>query len=192
MTTINEQDYQNIAKVLEDIKGIYRSAIEIGYEQQERLVLEIIIEYVKIVDKEGDTLSCIQEVCEIVLNEYPKGKFPHDSTLIEEAKSRLSLPYKRVFPEDNFSKDMMTNKLYNAVIEDRFKQIKDLPANESDRYILKKLWTAVNNSLIENPNFKGEVPYYKRHPLDYSHSKKLTLELLDKDFDSYISYFKGE
>lgn len=189
VATINEtmDKFILIADTLKDVKKMYRRAIEMDLETQERIILMLISSMASKI--EG--LNCIVEACNEVTERWKEG-MPHDSTLIDEVRKRLKLPYAKVLPQDKFDRDMIVYKVIALEIESQFKPLYELELERVDLHIVKELWRRVNNMLVENPNFKGDSPYYKRHPYDHERSKSLTLELLDKDFTDYIAYFLAE
>jgi hypothetical protein len=187
MTTATLEKDQKIVEVLEKTMKLYRLAIEMDYEEQQRLILK----YLRIVGSIHKELVCVKEACDMVLEKYPKG-MPHDSTLIQEAMKLVKQPYRQIFPQTSFDEEMIIYKIYDLEIKELFDSI---PINELEReeqVILKNLWRSVHNTLVENPNFKGENPYYKRNYHEMERAKKLWLELLDNDFNAFIEYFQEE
>lgn len=179
--------FKLIAETLNGVMKMYRRAIEMDLEDRERIILMMIS---SMASKFEDT-TCIVTACNEVTERWKEG-MPHDSTLIDEVRKRLRFPYTKVLPQDAFDRDMITYKLVALEIQSRFKPLYELELERVDLHIIKELWRRVNNMLVENPNFKGDFPYYKRHPMDFERSKALSLELLDEDFKNYIDYFLAE
>jgi hypothetical protein len=154
-------------------------------EKKERFLLEFVCAV-----ENDDKYSPERIACEKVLKEYPD-RVPHDSTLIDEVKNRLDnqMKFCSIYPTDRFSLDMFIFKWFDYMIKEKFDEIKDIKLDRYEKHIIDSLFRLSHNTLVNNPNFKGENPYYKRNYYDMFHSKKLWLELLDKDYDSYIEYF---
>jgi hypothetical protein len=186
-TSTAKQRDEKLIEVLEKTKKLYRMAIEMDFEKQQRLILE----YIQGLVKPHPDLACIGEACQKTLEEYPKG-MPHDSTLIIEARKLVKHPYSSLFPSTSFDEDILIYKMYDYLIKDLFDTIPKEEFNRHEQFVIEKLWRGVHCTLVDNPNFKGDNPYYKRHYSDMRYSKKQWLKLLDEDFNGYIEYFKEE
>lgn len=185
---MTECDYNTIVEVLEEVKRIYHFALELDYEERERIILQVM----RINADKHEELHCVRDACDEVLTKWPKGQWPHDSSLIEQTKKLLEYPYKDVFPVHSFDREMLIYKWIICLVEASFKKIEEIEIDKGDKYIIERLKRIVDNTFIKNPNLQGSEPYYKYHSWEFSNSKKLWLELLDKDFDSYMDYFRGD
>lgn len=186
MTTKTAERDKKIVEVLQNVMKLYRHAMEMDYEDQQRFILQ----YYQSLSNKYE-LSCIKEVCETLLRQYPQG-LPHDSSLVKEAMKMVQPTYREIFPQDCFEEDMIIYKMFDTLIKDLFDT---LPWNEMkkvEKVMVENLWRSVHNTLVDNPNFKGENPYYKRNYHEMERDKKLWLELLDKDFNTCIEYFQEE
>ncbi|WCK57394.1 hypothetical protein PP175_25340 (plasmid) [Aneurinibacillus sp. Ricciae_BoGa-3] len=186
METAMEKD-KTIANTLKKVMNMYQNTLNMGLEDQERLILT----YFQLTGEKHEDLAPLKEACMQVLNQWKTG-MPHDSTLIDEVKKYLKPPFIRVLPKDRFDRDMLVYKLSDALIKDVFAGLKTLELDKQDKHILAGLWHCVHNTLVANPNFKGENSYYKRNYSEYWRAKELSLELLDNDFVSYIAYFEED
>jgi hypothetical protein len=183
---IKSQD-KKIVKILRSVMIIYRYALELEFEKQERIILERIAK----VCKDLEEFSSVFNACEGVLMDYPTS-LPHDSTLIDEARKRVPKEFLTIFPEDTFDRNMLIYGWFDSIIKNYFSKIDVDQLKPSEKFIIERLQRSVHNTLVENPNFKGKYPYYKKNYHEYGRSVKLSLELLDKDFDSYIKFFQVE
>lgn len=181
--------YETVVETLKQIMELYHKAMEMSIEDKERLILKHMI---VVVEKSNEDLSCIKKACERVLNHWQEGFYPHDSTLIDEVLKLVDFPYTLLFPRDDFDKDMVVYRLINSVIQSKIENLRQLNLDKLDQSMIEQLWRSVNNTLVNNPNFKGKIPYYKRNYTDYCNAKKLWLELLDRDFEEYIEYFQEQ
>lgn len=184
--TVKERDLK-LVETFKKTMNLYRKAIEMEFDTQQRLI----IQYVQSLVISNKELECIHLACEKVLMEFDK-EMPHDSTMIDEVKKLLKPPYDSVFPKTFFDEDVLVYKMFDCLIKELFDAIPIDEFNRQEQYIVKRLWKAVHCTLVDNPNFKGENPYYQRHYRDMMQSKKLWLELLDNDFNVYIEYFSED
>ena len=181
-----DKRYEQIATTLREVKSMYRKAIEMPLEDQERIVLLLI----KSMTAKLEILNIV-DVIDMVLEQWSEGT-PHDATLIDEVRKNLKPPYTKVLPNDHFDREMLVNKILWLEIESQFKPLLDLNLEKHEQNIVEELMRRTRNTLVDNPNFKGESPYYKRNPIEYCRSKPLWIELLDNDLDGYIDYFMDE
>ncbi|WPS85628.1 hypothetical protein SMD22_00785 (plasmid) [Brevibacillus halotolerans] len=177
----------NIAEILRRVMKLYRYVLEMGLEEKERLILRKISEASKNIESFWD----IHDACQSVLIEYPTG-LPHENTLIEEASKRMTIPSREIMPNHPFDKDMLVYKWMDTTIERLFSKIDRTYMDRVDQNIIEKLQRIVHNTLVDNPNFKGAIPYYKKNYSEYDRAKKLWLELLDNEFEGFIRYFEDE
>lgn len=186
MTDFRERD-EKMVEILEETMKLYRTALTIGEETQERIILQ----YIQGVSAKHEELLPVHQVCTDVLNAYPE-RMPHDNTLIEEAKDRLDKTYARIFPQTRFDEDMLVFQMFDVLIQEQYNSI---PFDEFDRFqrfFIENVFSGLHKTLIDNKNFKGDRPYYKSHYHSMTASKKTWLELLDKDFKNCLRYFKEE
>ncbi|MFF2532364.1 hypothetical protein ACFVS2_25980 [Brevibacillus sp. NPDC058079] len=169
------------------VMRLYRYILEIGLEEQERLLLKKISE----VSKNIEAFQDIYEACQGVLIEFPTG-LPGDCTLIEEASKRMTVQSRAIMPKHPFEKDMLVYGWMDRTIEELFSKIDRTHLNQNELIILKNLQIGVHKRLVDNPNFKGKEPYYKRCYNEFVKAKVLWLDLLDKDFQSTIDFFEDE
>ncbi|PLS19307.1 hypothetical protein CVD28_02525 [Bacillus sp. M6-12] len=181
--TTLERD-KKIIESLTLVMKLYRGAIEIKYENQERLILQ----YIQSVTSHHPELVCIEKACQRILEQYPKG-MPHDSTLLDEAMKLVNHPYRRVFPDTLFDQDVLIYKMYDHLIKDEFDKIPREGLSKVENFMIDRLWNGVHSTLVENRNFQGDNPYYKRNYRDMQYSKKTWLKILDEDFNNLIDYF---
>ena len=186
MTNIKERD-EIMVKILEETMKLYRTALKMEEEIKERLILQ----YIQGMSEKHEELRCVYLVCTDVLEAYPD-RMPHDNTLLEEAKDRLKHPYTDVFPKTAFDEDMLVYKMFDVLIQDEYNKIPFDDFDRFQRFFIENVFSSLHKTLIDNPNFKGERPYYKRHYHDMTASKKTWLKLLDKEFMNCLSYFKEE
>lgn len=187
MTT--EEQYQEIAAMLKKIKTAYRAAITIDWKKKQRFILQYLKGYASL----HQALKPLQKVCGQLLEEYPEGEFPHDNTLLDEARKRLKYPFTKAIPDSHFDEDMIVYKVSHVIIkEEIFNKLDEIPLGKSDQLIIDRLKHMILHTFVEGVNIKGENPYYKRHYNQFIKSQKLTLELLDEEFDNYIEYFQGD
>jgi len=180
-----------IVETLTKVKSIYHKVLEMSREGKERIYIQLL----SCMAEKCEEMK-IREICEDLL-ERPMGNinyFDGDSLLgifeeILESNGFTSFMY--LFPFNLFNINMIVFRLGNDCIQDKFKKIEDMPENDFDRFVIGDLIRHINNTLVDNYNFKGEDPYYKKNPIKDS-DIKLWLEFLDKDFDNYIDYFRVE
>lgn len=182
-----EKQFQEIAAHLESIQGIYQKLFQMEALEQEQFILH----YFASVCGKKEELKPIQTVCEGVLTTYPNGVNYYETTLIDEAIQRLEPAYKQVLPSSWFEKDLLFYRLGYAVLEDEFKIFAQYTLERRFQLIIENLQRILYNSFVNDPNFKGENPYYKRHYEDFQRSKKHTKAFLDSDFSNYIAFFRG-
>lgn len=186
MATARERE-ENLVKAMEETKKLYRKAIEMDNEKKERFILQ----YIQGITEKHPELNCIHKVCKGVLERYPD-RMPKDNTLLEEAMSTLNPPYLSIFPQTSFDEDILVYKVVDVLIKEIYDSIPRHDFDRHERFIIEKLWNGVHKMLVDNPNFKGANPYYKRHYFNMVQSKKTWLKILDEDFNTYIDYFKEE
>ena len=179
---------REIVRTLRSIRKMYHHVLEMDYENQQRTVLKIIASTLEPVQE----LAFISQACKKVLKHYPKGTFPHDSTLLDEVKEQIPKPLQKVIPSGLFEEDQLIFQSYMTLITKKFNVIREHPETRHERYIIERLEKIIRNTLVDNPNFKGPDPYYKRYYSDFSQSKKLSLKFLDEEFDAFIDYFSEE
>jgi hypothetical protein len=183
-----EEKNKLISEALRQVMKMYRKALDMKWKDRERLILV----YFKGMGEKHEELSPFKQACESVLDRWKEGSHPHDSTLIEEVSKIVKSPYNQLLPKDDFDEDMLVYKWIDLVIADLFNKIRSFGLDKRESSIVDRLWSSVHNTLVENPNFKGSSPYYKRsnNRTDYDRAKVLWLELMDHDFNSYIEYFE--
>lgn len=186
MTTVRERD-EKLVKILEETMKLYRTAIKMEVEPQERLILQ----YIQGMSEKHEELRCVYEACSDVLEAYPD-RMPHDNTLLEEAKDRLKHPYTSIFPQTPFDEEMLVYKMFDFLIQEQYNSIPFDDFDKYQRFFIERVYSGLHKTLIDNPNFKGDNPYYKRHYHNMTHSKKTWLKILDEDFTNCIEYFKEE
>lgn len=187
MTDTQTKD-REVVKTLRSIRKMYHHVLEMDYENQQRTVLKIIASKLESVQE----LAFIPQACKKVLKQYPKGSFPHDSTLLDEVREQIPKPFQKVIPSDFFEEDQIIFHAYMTLITKKFDRIREHPETRHERYIIERLEKIIRNTLVDNPNFKGPNPYYKRYYADFSQSKKLSLNFLDEEFAAFIDYFGEE
>lgn len=186
--TLTEIQFQDIATKLEHIQELYQKILKMDYQAKDKLIVETMI----LLIKSKEELNPIKEACEDVLNQFSHGVNYFETTLVDEVIERLKPPYKMAMPKTHFDRDILIYKWYDQVIKEEFDGIYSMPLDRRNKMIVDWLWRGIHCALVDNPNFKGPNPYYKRYYHEYDRAKKITLECLDKDFKGYISYFKGE
>lgn len=166
MTTANIHKGKEIADILRLVMKLYRQALEMGLEEQERMILNQLIA----VSKDKEEYASVFHACQSVLSDFPEG-LPHDSTLIDEAKKRTDVAFRSIFPIDSFDRDMLIYKWFDATIQKLFSKITSFELERVDERIIERLQRSIHNTLVDNPNFKGANPYYKRNYGDYGRAK---------------------
>lgn len=173
-----------LVEALKNIMGLYNNAIIMDIEKKQRLILHYLI----FATKQHEELKSVTEACEKTDKNYPKG-FPHDSTLLQEAMNLVNISYKEVFPVTSFDEDMIVYKICDMLIKEVFDSIPLEEFKKNEQLIINNLWEIVHCTLVDNPNFKGTNPHYKRNYYDMSKAKDLWVEILDDRFLNYIDFF---
>ncbi|WP_242306241.1 hypothetical protein [Bacillus cereus group sp. BfR-BA-01317] len=182
------EDDKLIVEVLKEVKELYTIVLKKKISDIEVFILK----YISLLCKSKPELLELKEVCDSLVERYPEGCVYIDESLFDKAKESLKPEFRSFFPSGCFEAEMVVFYMYNAYIKDAFDEIRDLDIKKVDRFILDKLERHTKNTLVDDPNFKGDNPYYKRHYNELSWSKKLSLEFLDGDFNAYIEYFAEE
>lgn len=185
---LTEKEFQEIAQQLEIIQAMYQRLLDMEDLQQELFLLQ----YFTAITKKQEQLLPVNQACEKIVNERKDGVNYYETTLIDEVIDLLDPLYKEILPKTWFEKDLLLYKLGYALLEDEFKVFEKFTLERKFQLIIDDLKRRLYNSFVNNPNFKGDNPYYKRHPREFEYSKKLTRELLDTEFNNYIHYFKGD
>ncbi|HHT7008536.1 TPA: hypothetical protein ACTZ3A_001075 [Bacillus cereus] len=182
------EDDELIIEVLKEVKVLYTKVLNMKISDIEVFILK----YISLLCKSKPELVELKEVCDRLINQYPEGYVYIDESLLDKAKESVKFEYRSFFPSGCFDAEMVVFYLYNSHIKLKFDKIRDLDVKKVDRFILDKLERHIQNTLVDNPNFKGDNPYYKRHYRELDRSKKISLKCLDSDFDAYIEYFSEE
>ncbi|WP_242248865.1 hypothetical protein [Bacillus cereus group sp. BfR-BA-01328] len=182
------EDDKLIVEVLKEVKALYTKVLNMKISEIEVLILK----YISLLCKSNSELLELKEVCDSLVNQYPEGYVYVDESLLDKAKENVKPEFIRFFPSGRFEAEMVVFYLYNSHVKKQFDEIRDLDVKRVDRFILDKLERHIQNTLVDDPNFKGDNPYYKRHYRELDRSKKISLKCLDSDFDAYIEYFSEE
>lgn len=182
------EDDKLIVEVLKEVKELYTIVLKKKISDIEVFILK----YISLLCKSKPELLEVKEVCDSLLEQYPEGCVYIDESLFDKAKESLKPEFRSFFPSGCFEAEMVVFYIYNAYIKDAFDEIRYLDIKRVDRFILDKLERHIKNTLVDDPNFKGDNPYYKRHYRELDRSKKISLKCLDSDFDAYIEYFSEE
>lgn len=92
MTTSAIERDKKIVEVLEKTMKLYRKAIEMDWESQQRLIMDYFI----LLAETKPEIACVKEACQTILTKYPEG-IPHDSDLFTETKELLPHLYNKSF-----------------------------------------------------------------------------------------------
>lgn len=176
-----------IVEVLKNVKNIVKNTIELEHEDQQRFILQ----YIQSLCKDKEEVACIPKVCAELLEQYPTG-MPHDSTLIDEAKKRVGYPLSKVFPQTLFDEDVLMYKMAMVLVNQAFETIPKETLNRGDQVAVENLERLARNTLVDNPNFKGDNSYYKRHYYEMERAKKGWIEFIEEEFTNWIGYFQQE
>lgn len=183
-----EKDFQEVAQRLSKIQKMIQNLMETSAFRQERIILE----YIGALCSKKEALTPVKDACEQTLERYQTEVNYYETSLVDEAIALLENPYKKALPATWFEKDILFYKLGYAVIEEEFKPFESMGLERRYQLIVDNLKRIVFNSFVNDPNFKGENPYYKRHYYDFERSKKVTRELIDQEFSNFIAFFEGE
>ena len=186
MENLKQVDYKIIRENLEKVKVLYRNAIDLEGIKKERFILNAFI----IIGELSKDLEVLVEPINKILEKFKEDE--SDINLIKKVKDLLEPQYKDLLPSDDFAKDMIVFKFTNQLINITFGEIYEMELNKSDKNIIDRLKRIVYNMLVDNPNFKGSNPYYKREYNHYRLAQRTWLEFLDADFNAYIDYFTDE
>ncbi|MCU5281096.1 hypothetical protein OCA22_22195 [Bacillus cereus] len=182
------EDDKLIVEVLKEVKALYTKVLNMKISEIEVLILK----YISLLCKSNSELLELKEVCDSLVNQYPEGYVYVDESLLDKAKEIVKPEFIRFFPSGRFEAEMVVFYLYNSHVKKQFDEIRDLDVKRVDRFILDKLERHIQNTLVDDPNFNGDNPYYKRHYRELDGSKKISLKCLDSDFNAYIEYFSEE
>lgn len=187
---VSEKTYEEIVSILKEINTTCQNVLKMDWIAKERMVLNVLI--ITANEKILSSLK-VKVACEEVLSLYPKGTYPHDQTLLDEVRDRLeTVEEKQYLTIDSFTMEVMTFKIMGIAVAESFSKLEGFELPQNEQYIIEVLKKSVDGIYKTNPNFLGDNPYYKRHHNELQHSKKLWVELLDKDFSNFIHYFSGE
>lgn len=179
-----------IAIKLKEIQNLYKSVLNLDKVKREHLIMDMLLIFSKTINDKRYT--ALNNSIERLKNKYQDNDFPQDHTLLEILRNEN--PDFEEIPLDIFEQSMFIYKTINLITENTFDKIEQLTANKSDLFAIKNLRNLVNNTFVNNPNFKASegnsTPYHKRHPDDFIRSSKLSEEFLDNNFNSWIEYFE--
>ncbi|AFV21775.1 MULTISPECIES: hypothetical protein [Bacillus] len=184
----NVKDDKLIVEVLKEVKELYTIVLSRKISDIEVFILK----YISLLCKSKPELLELKEVCDSLVKRYPEGCVYIDESLFDKARESVKPEFRSYFPSGYFEAEMVVFYIYNTYIKQAFDEIRSLDIKRVDRFILDKLERHIQNTLVDDPNFKGDNPYYKRHYRELDRSKKISLKCLDSDFDAYIEYFSEE
>ena len=165
---------KKLVKILKGVKDIYRNALENSRIKDKK---ELILSLAK---KHASKPKTKAIAAQLLLIEDT------DVDVMREGNKLLAHEY---FPESAFEIDMFYYAVVDMLIAYEFKKAIKLVEEKVDKFIVNRLRKLLRNTFVDNPNFQGTNPYYKRNYVDYLYAKKRWIETLDGEFDGYIGYF---
>lgn len=188
---IPPKDYKIIVTTLETVKETYKKTLNLSWEARERFILEAM----RILSEPNRSLDPLVEAINTVLSKYPKERCPYNSSLIAEVNKLLKgTPFYKQLPKETFNQLMMVYGWTGKICLDLLDKAREQIVYTRDIYIIDRLKYSMRRTFLDHPNINitDENPYYKRNVDEYLRSRKLTEEFWDKEYDTWISYFKEE
>ena len=174
-----------VAEILKEIQSHVKKLLNMNLHDQECFILNIILT----VNERTMENKISEEIINYIedISERYENYDPHSNTTLSLIKRKFP---RFDIPTDSFDIMVFVYKLAPLFYEDGFSKCIQLLPYRGDQVIIERLKHECDAWFISNPNIKSR--YYQDHWSDFSHSKKLTLEFIMKDFESYISYFEEE
>lgn len=174
---------QKVIEGLKKVKKLYHQALNLSIAEEQKVALE----QIRLFCSRNEELEPVKKACQKVLLKSNLNTV--SSNLILEAIELSPKEYISFFPTHPFDVDLIVFNSYYLKIKKIFDELLSFEHPRNEKFILEKLHRCVYNFFVDNKNFKGTDPYYKRNYQHFQRDQNSWLEFLDDEYDSFIKFF---
>lgn len=183
---------EQVCNHLDEIEKMLINTFSLNIEDVEILSLKVLsnmysrdkelIELSSIINKHLETYSR-EMVTKTDSDWYSKSQF-----IIPEIKKEAGIEYVSALPNIFETYKLVYILCYNSINEE-FNKIMKLDLSRQDKFLIEQLNKTIKNTLVNNPNMNGNIPYYQRNMDMLFDSKKACKNFLLKDIQNTKDLF---